>query len=129
MTNGEINYANFSLNSPSIAEIKSTKVNYAIEKNKKLMKPELEIVQSLFEKIEGYKKYQSEVTAIKEPELAKYEVKIKEVNEKYPAVILAIDEIWKQKNEGYTPYTVKYDDLPADLSSENMQILFPFITE
>jgi hypothetical protein len=134
MTNGELNYIVFALNSPAVSDIKSTKVNYAIEKNKQLLKNEMKVVQALVEKTDGYADYKKAIDDLniereKSTDKGSFDVEYKKLDIKFKSVVDAINDIYNQENTGFNFFSIKSSDLPDNLSNENMKVIFPFIVD
>lgn len=131
MTNRELFALGQNLVSAPIREIKNTKVNYAIEKTKDKIEAELKVVRKLVEAVPDYKEYVEDLKNIRDSENDDKAKKgaAKAIDEVYKDVIDKVNEIDEMENIGFAPFKIKYSDLPEDLSSAAVQILFPLIQE
>jgi hypothetical protein len=135
MTNNELFEKLQVLSNPTLKDIESFKVNYAIEKNKRDMSTEVDLIRSQLSKVDKYFEYFNGRATLEqklqnaEPEDRDTVLKeFKEYNETYIDTIKKVGEILNTEND-YKFYKIKISDVPEKLSDVNTRILFDLITE
>ncbi len=141
------------INLQKLTGIKNTKLNYAIEKNLQKLRLEVEIYQKQENEIgsqtnEGIlpnnyikekelisKKYLTKEGDSKDKEI-ELNKEIDELKTIHAVALKSCTENWeklmdsrKKEQSGFTPYTIKEQHLPVDLSTEDMKLIYPIIKD
>lgn len=113
----------------------SFKVNYAVAKNIKKLKEEVELVREQIAKIDKCTEYYTKrgiiEQEIREATEETKEAKIQEfvdLNKEYSEVVTKIEEVLNSETD-FKFYKIKLSDCPEKLSKQNTEILFDLIEE
>ena len=135
ITNNELFEKLQVLGNPTLKEIESFKVNYAIEKNKRAMQTEVEVIREALSKVDNYFEYYKGRSEFEvklqnvEPEGREALLKeFNDYNEKNINTLKKVEEILNSEND-YKFYKIKLSDIPDKLSDVNTKILFDLIEE
>ena len=127
MKNSEIFELSNALQSKSLKQIETFKVNYAIEKNKRILSKEVDLIRDLVKQVEGYADYIEKAEKLKasatEDKLEEFTKSAKELEEEYKDAISKVQEILDSES-GVKLYTIKIEEFPEKLSADNTAILF-----
>lgn len=138
MTHQELIKLNSKLS--DVKGLKGFKLNYAIKKNLSKLEPEIKIFAAEENDVRNIAKdFQKDVKELTEKKLEKelHEKEVKLLEEKHKDVIKEANDNWAELMENRTTavvadfsiYKIKAEDVPNDITTEQMNLIFEIIEE